>query len=94
MLVGLDSGDADFDTVGETGGAKTVTLTTAQLPAHNHQILRERSATTGGATTLIARTSDTSSTVDTNVFTANAGSGEAHPNMPPYLVTYFWQRTA
>lgn len=36
MLVGLDSGDADFDTLQETGGAKTVTLTEAQIPAHTH----------------------------------------------------------
>ena len=36
MLVGLDSGDTDFDTVEETGGAKTVTLTSAQMPAHTH----------------------------------------------------------
>lgn len=99
MLVGLDSADADFDTAEETGGAKTVTLTAAQsgLPAHQHQILRERSATTGGATTLIARTSDTSSTVDTNVFTENvaaANASQAHQNMPPYIVCYFWKRTA
>lgn len=94
MLVGFDSGDTDFDAAEKTGGAKTVTLTTAQLPAHNHQILRERSATTGGATTLIARTSDTSSTVDTNVFTANTGDGEAHPNLPPYVTVHMWQRAA
>ena len=94
VLVGLDSGQTEFDVVEETGGAKTHTLTTAELPAHNHQILRERSATTGGVTTLIARTSDTSSTVDTNVFTANAGSGTAHNNLQPYIVVYMWKRTA
>src|SRR3990167_3696913 len=36
MLVGLDGGDADFDTAEEVGGAKTVTLTEAQLSAHTH----------------------------------------------------------
>ena len=99
MIVGLDSGQTEFDTVEETGGDKTVTLTGAQsgLPQHRHQMLRERSATTGGATTLVARTSDTSSTVDTNVFTENiaaANAAEAHPNLPPYIVCYLWKRTA
>ncbi len=37
-LVGIDSGDTDFDTSEETGGVKEVTLTASQsgLPAHNH----------------------------------------------------------
>lgn len=94
VLVGLDSGQTEFDTVEETGGAKTHTLQTTEVPAHNHQTLRERSATTGGATTLIARTSDTSSTVDTNVFTENTGGGQAHNNLQPYIVVYMWKRTA
>lgn len=38
--VGRDSADTSFDVIGETGGAKTVTLTAAQsgLPAHSHSI--------------------------------------------------------
>jgi len=36
VLVGLDSGDPDFDTLEETGGAKSITLTEAQIPAHTH----------------------------------------------------------
>ena len=44
MLIGLDSGDTDFDTVKETGGAKTKTIAQANLPnistgagtAHTH----------------------------------------------------------
>jgi microcystin-dependent protein len=35
-LVGVDTGDADFDTAGKTSGAKTVTLTEAQMPSHTH----------------------------------------------------------
>jgi len=36
MLIGLDSGDTKFDTVKETGGAETVTLTETELPNHTH----------------------------------------------------------
>jgi len=35
-LVGVDEGDPDFDTVEEVGGAKTVTLVTAETPSHTH----------------------------------------------------------
>jgi len=124
MLVGLDSGDTDFDTAEETGGAKTKTIAQANLPnistgagtshnhtqdQHRHQSLRERSATTGGATTRIARTNDTSSTVDTAIYTeyttptnqaeaahihSLGGSGTALNVVNPFFVVYIFKRTA
>lgn len=36
VLVSQDTGQAEFDTIEETGGAKTVTLTSAEMPSHTH----------------------------------------------------------
>lgn len=38
MIVGLTALDTDFDTLEETGGAKTVTIAEANLPAHVHTV--------------------------------------------------------
>lgn len=35
-LVGVNESDSSFSTVNKTGGAKTHTLTTAQIPSHSH----------------------------------------------------------
>lgn len=109
--VGLDAGDPDFDTVGKTGGAKTVTLTEAQLPSHSHPVTdpghahveQTNSATTGGLSGWAARDTSTNTASPTSYSTLpattgvtvdSAGSGEAHPNMPPYIVVRRWLRTA
>ena len=36
VITCVDANDTDLDTVGKTGGAKTVTLTTNQMPSHTH----------------------------------------------------------
>lgn len=36
FVVGFNSADGDYDAIGKTGGAKTVTLTEAQMPSHSH----------------------------------------------------------
>ena len=92
MLVGLDSGDTDFDTVEETGGAKTDahTLTIAEMPAHTHDYgksttsenmsIHDISGLRGAATTA----------------TSSTGGGGAHTHdiVQPYIVVYMWKRTA
>jgi microcystin-dependent protein len=114
VLVGLDSGQTEFDAAEETGGAKTVTLTAAQsgLPqhthvqnAHTHQFL-PRSGTSGAVSSIVTGTLDTSSAIGgadqphiqaATAVNQNAGptdAAQAHSNLQPYVVTYFWKRTA
>ena len=37
VIVGVDENDTDFKTVKATGGEKTHTLTTAEMPSHQHK---------------------------------------------------------
>lgn len=39
FLVGLDTTNAAFDTLGESGGSNTTTLSTANMPVHTHQMI-------------------------------------------------------
>lgn len=108
-LLAIDPGDPDFATVRQTGGAKTHTVTTAQLPVHTHiQDAHDHTATnianslTVGQGTLIPpptpiSVADNAGTKTSSSVTAvnqNAGGGGAHSNLMPYYVGYIWERVA
>lgn len=82
-------------TLGAAGGAETVTLTTAQMPSHTHN-LYQGSATYGGAH-LRAGTNDVA---DANGYTStssatvqNTGGGGAHNNVPPAIMLNYIIKT-
>lgn len=84
----LGAGDAYEN--GGTGGAATVKLTTDQIPSHTHEI-HSRSVYSGGGN-YIAMCNEANGTG--SYVTGSRGGGEAHNNMPPYLVVNMWKRTA
>lgn len=58
--VGINTSDSNFNTVEKTGGAPTVTLTTAQMPAHTHTFTGSSATTSskGAHTHNIGRDTD------------------------------------
>lgn len=97
-IVGIDTGQTEFDSGGKTGGVKAVTLTVNEIPAHNHRITRppwrtaERAsgngtwAPDGGTYNWVS----TTTTGDGGI--GNTGGGLAHNNLQPYQVGYVWKR--
>ena len=91
VMVGINAADSDFDTVEETGGAKTHTLTIAEMPSHTHTSSKlGRDSTLGGYLDQASNNSESSASDILN----NTGGGDAHNIMNPYIVVYIWKRTA
>lgn len=82
-------------TAGATGGEATHTLTTTEMPSHGHRLQYYNSS---GSLSFGYQVGDkgalSGSDEQSSSGIAKAGGGQAHNNMPPYLVVYIWKRTA
>lgn len=101
FVVGAGSGYA----VNATGGSATVTLTTAQMPLHNHgaanvtdKVVRTTGNSEGfpnlggqfgGATSQLSLSNTVGGGGNTNI-----GSSQAHENRPPYYALAYIMRTS
>lgn len=90
VLVGVDTGDSNFNTVEKTGGASTHTLSTSEIPAHTHSYDKQVTSTDALSIHDIVRTTGG----NTSATTGSTGGGGAHNNLQPYITVYMWKRTA
>jgi microcystin-dependent protein len=89
--VGRDTGQTEFNVLGETGGAKTHTLTTAQIPAHNHPItFSGQTFVNAGYGGYVASANGAAGaggpTGQWSYSIGNTGGSGAHNNLQPYIV--------
>jgi len=93
VLVGVDTGDVDFNTPEKTGGAKTVSV-----PAHTHSVPYTGwpgDQTGQGAGWLASNTDGGGGTLKhpTGDATSGSGGGSSPSVVQPYIAVYYWKRT-
>jgi hypothetical protein len=107
VMVGLDAGDALFDTAEETGGSKNAIVVshthtaTVTDPGHAHTFsgtLAKTDTVSGGGITIKTREDGTTTTASavTGITVANSteGASATNANVQPFIVVRMWKRTA
>ncbi|MDR2894242.1 MAG: phage tail protein [Alistipes sp.] len=108
FIAGYSTVDGEYNRYGRAGGAKTVAITTSQMPSHTHNVndyyyIEHNGAVSWGISGKEVAGSNLqgshSSDSDNNTLlykthaTTSAGSGLAHENRPPYYVLAFIMKT-
>jgi len=105
VLLGAGTSDAAY-AAGDTGGESNHTLLATEMPTHTHvqnghnHLYDKTTIHADGATEVSGSGYNSvygNAGVNTNNVIAvnqNTGGGGAHNNLPPYVVVYFWRRTA
>jgi len=108
VMVGLDAGNAAFDTAQETGGSADAIVvshthsatSSVSDPGHNHTIgfqnntIDQNAGSAGLAKQGTSNTSTASTGISVSTSISTTGSSATNANLPPYIVVYMWRRTA
>jgi hypothetical protein len=108
VMVGLDAGNAAFDTAQETGGSADAIVvshthsasSSVSDPGHNHTIgfqnntIDQNSGSAALAKQGTSNTSTASTGISVSTTISSTGSSATNANLPPYIVVYMWRRTA
>lgn len=88
FVVGYNRDDADYNGIGKSGGGKTATLTTANLPAHTHKAMKrgddhnlDHSGTYG-----VLETNYVTEANGVDIGLETVGEGKSFDIRPPYYV--------
>lgn len=93
ILVGVSENESEFNSVNQSGGSKTHTLTIDEMPSHSHA--QYVTANNGSGAVRRDYSSDGSSTIyPQGNNTGNTGGGKPHNNLQPYVTVYRWRRAA
>lgn len=87
VIVGLNEGESEFNSIGKIGGAKEVALRADQNGPHNHTLT---SVVGGGG--WYGQGGGLGGFG--GITTSTSGSGTPHSNLQPYIVAYRWRRTS
>ena len=104
MPVGVDTAQTEFNSTEKTGGEKSHTLAINEIPIHAH-VQRKQMGNGLVGSKVITTQSGTAQgdgpeaqvdwyTGKALLHTGDAGGGQAHNNLQPYITCYMWKRTA
>ena len=103
-VVSIDENQTEFNTAGKTGGSKTHTLSSDEIPSHTHKFKRNGNYSNGvmidtGRTgqwgSAIVQVGSGNYTAQPNqIEIETTGGGKGHNNLQPYICVYIWRRTA
>lgn len=93
-LVCVDTSQSEFNSVKKTGGEKTHTLNTNEIPAHQHSLLNANLVGYTVSWTSYSADAQEGKGFPNNIRTTFAGGNQPHNNLQPFITCYVWIRTA